>query len=73
MREIRSRPGKGSESEYLLVCRGGAQGGTEREFVSGPLSFDPGQPVIGKEVMVYADPDNPERYYVHVDPLFKRN
>jgi hypothetical protein len=68
VREIKKLAG--GKARYVLACRGGASGGAERDFSSAPLSFDPGSAVIGKPVTVYMDPDDPERYYVDVAPLF---
>jgi hypothetical protein len=68
---VRSVSKKGSQ--YVILCSGGAPGAEPREFSSAPLGFDPGNAVIGKPVTVYADPTNPNVYYVHVEPLFARS
>ena len=69
VRLIRPQDG-GDGLRYTVVCSGGAAGGAPREFVSAPLSFDPGPGIIGKKVDIYADPEDPSRYYVRLDPLF---
>jgi hypothetical protein len=73
VREIKTKPGNGGQPRYVVLCRGGAPGGTEREFESAPLSFDPGAPIIGKKVTVYADPADPERYAVDIEALFRKD
>jgi hypothetical protein len=73
VREIKTKPGKGGQTRYVVLCRGGAPGGAEREFESAPLSFDPGAPIIGKKVTVYADPADPDRYAVDLEALFRKD
>lgn len=61
------------DHQYVVVCRGGAPGGAKRDFESFPLSFDPGPGIVGRTVTVYVDPQQVQRYFVLLDPLFQRN
>ena len=70
VKSVKRTPGDGGTPHYLVVVRGGAPGGERRDFEAAPLSFDPGRDVVGKTETVYADPNDPARYYVHLDPLF---
>ncbi len=69
--EIRKLPGRDAPS-YVIVCSGGAPGGTPRDFMSAPLGFDPGSQIVGRKVEVYVDPRDAGRYYVHVKALFEQ-
>jgi hypothetical protein len=73
VREIKTQPGKNGQPSYVVLCRGGAPGGAQRDFQSAPLSFDPGAPIVGKKVTVYVDPEDAERFVVDIEALFKND
>jgi hypothetical protein len=66
--EIQARKGG-----YVLVCRAKLPDDkSDQIFVSTLLRFDPGNALRQQPVDIYVHPNDPDCYYVHLDPLLRK-
>jgi hypothetical protein len=69
---VRKQAGNAGE-EYVIVCRATLPGGiSQQKFEAEPIFFNPGPWVVGKDVEIYVDPRNKDRYAVMLDPLLAK-
>ena len=69
---VRTQAGSSGE-EFIIVCRATLPGGiSQQKFEAEPIFFNPGPWILGKDVEIYVDPRNKDRFAVMVDPLLAK-